>query len=425
MASNSVLDVLSCSEGEFSGFSSVDDEHVLKKMAKTPKGKTSISAKTKKSTAKGNKTAKSQSLEQTRDLRSSDSRTSKSSNVKVTGSSDTRSSDIESSLDVSRIDLTKLSSQQIHDLREALGCLPHPTFEQSDNDLVVDRPLRDMPNIHVEIESRDISDNEDYNPAEGFDQALFGDGELEVDNDELSWDLPKLKAPVKGKAINESLARLVNTACTSQCDIDNILDKVKVPSNCEMACPPTVNQEVWKVMNKYSHLQDKAWVDIQNLVSVGLAQVIQLAEVIKPHIVKDNNARSMVSDILTVLGQVQYNLSLRRRHIIRPNLRKKYSALCNMSMPVTTKLFGEDISKDAKTCDSTLALGRSRGFPDRGGKFPREKRRYNETYAPYSYRGSHSYRGQMSSQQGRFRRRGTGRGGSRGVSSATAPYPNE
>lgn len=64
-----------------------------------------------------------------------------------------------------------------------------------------------------------------------------------------------------------------------------------------------------------------------------------------------DEVKGMVSDLLTVLSQVQYNLSLRRRYLIRPYLKKKYSSICSISMPITIKLFGDDISKEVKTCD--------------------------------------------------------------------------
>ena len=43
------------------------------------------------------------------------------------------------------------------------------------------------------------------------------------------WDLPKLKGPVKGPAISQSLANLINATCTSQCVTDELVAKYKVP----------------------------------------------------------------------------------------------------------------------------------------------------------------------------------------------------
>ena len=70
----------------------------------------------------------------------------------------------------------------------------------------------------------------------------------------------------------------------------------------------------------------------------------------------------LLSDALTLLGQVQYNLSVRRRYIIRPNLKKKYTSLCNISTPISNQLFGDDIAKEIKNCDSMYGLGKDQGY---------------------------------------------------------------
>ena len=39
--------------------------------------------------------------------------------------------------------------------------------------------------------------------------------------------------------------------------------------------------------------------------------------------------------------------------MIRPNLKKKYHSLCNISTPITTQLFGDDIARDVKNIGIT------------------------------------------------------------------------
>lgn len=53
--------------------------------------------------------------------------------------------------------------------------------------------------------------------------AMFGDSDsdhIRKDVSDDDWALPHLKAVQQGKAINASLASLVNTACTSACKED-------------------------------------------------------------------------------------------------------------------------------------------------------------------------------------------------------------
>ena len=75
-----------------------------------------------------------------------------------------------------------------------------------------------------------------------------GTSDIEVvENENEFWDLPKLKGPEKGPAISQSLATLINTACTSQCATDNIVNKYRIPSNCDKLTSPMVNNEIWKI----------------------------------------------------------------------------------------------------------------------------------------------------------------------------------
>jgi len=154
-----------------------------------------------------------------------------------------------------------------------------------------------------------------------------------------------------------------------------LLEYYQIPENCDMN---SVNQEIWKTLNKRAHMQDKALVDIQNLVSVSLAQMIKLTDVLKSQMTVNKEAKKLSSDIFTVLGQIQYNLSIRRRYLIRPSLTKKYSSLCNVSMPITTKLFGDDIGKEIKNCESVLSLTR---------------KSFSTVTLPYASRGRPSFRG--------------------------------
>ena len=73
-----------------------------------------------------------------------------------------------------------------------------------------------------------------------------------------------------------------------------------------------------------------------------MTPIINLAEVLKPHIQGNKEAKTRTADALTVMRQVQFNLSVRRHYLIRPNLKKKYFGLCNISTLLTTKLFWAD-----------------------------------------------------------------------------------
>ena len=57
-------------------------------------------------------------------------------------------------------------------------------------------------------------------------------------------------------------------------------------------------------MNKQSQSQDRGIQDIQNLVATGITPIIKLAEILKPQIMSNPEAKTLLSDSLTLLGQV-------------------------------------------------------------------------------------------------------------------------
>ncbi|MCG8113303.1 MAG: hypothetical protein N0E59_21335 [Candidatus Thiodiazotropha taylori] len=129
-------------------------------------------------------------------------------------------------------------------------------------------------------------------------------------------------------------------------------------------------------MNKRAQSYDKCFADIQNLVATGVVPIIKLFELLKPQIAGNSEIKTLFSDTITMMGQVQYNLSLRRRYMIKPHLKKKYQNLCHVSMPISTKLFGDDVTKDVKNCDTGVSLakdsypgfyGYNKPFRARGG----------------------------------------------------------
>lgn len=122
-------------------------------------------------------------------------------------------------------------------LRPVLGIVPWSQFQPSEScvyealaiedDVSLGTPLNELPNIHVEVDSANISDSENMlNLNKNFKKVLFGNS---TDGAEIAdvWDLPTLKASEKGKPVAESLANLVNLACTHHCDTDTLVSRYK------------------------------------------------------------------------------------------------------------------------------------------------------------------------------------------------------
>ena len=312
--------------------------------------------------------------------------------------------------------IEKLTPQDIEQFRDLLGVNPQPYEYAYDEDMeaVFGCNLNNYPGLTVELtEDSDselvpapIKNRPKKKPlkpvaiANDLRNALFGEAndssELpsshsetveDLDNDE--WKLPKLKQPDKGPAISESLAKLINTACSALCVTDPIIDKFKIPENCDKLPAPRVNSEFWSVMSKRAQGYDKCFSDTQNLVAAGIGSVIQLADTLKGLIGCNSQVKDIITDTLTLMGQVQYNLSIRRRYMIRPHLKKKYQSLCNYAVPITSQLFGDELSKEIKNCDSSVSVGKENYFgfrPQRGRGFFRGARgqRGGNRFHPYA-----------------------------------------
>lgn len=324
------------------------------------------------------------------------------------------------------MDLDNLSDSDIMKLKELLGFQDsYLPAEEEDLPYLFGDSLENLPNMHIEVDNEECSDtevipmssNENIPPRQAIDSqingALFDSESIKSsgNEDDFSWQLPKLKTPQKGEPISPSLASLINAACTSQCETDDIVSRYQLPSNCEKLAPPLVNAEIWNDMPKRAQTYDKSFRDIQSLIATGILPIIKLANLLKPQIKSNAEAKTMIADALTLFGQAQYNLSLRRRYMIRPQLKKKYSNLCNINTPITSSLFGDDVQKEIKKCDTSQTVAKDGGY----------------NYAGY---GSGSY-GNNQRYRGRFRGRGVphrsyygGGGYGRGYN-RYQPYPRQ
>ena len=352
--------------------------------------------------------------------------------------------------------IDSLTDDEIMQLRNVLGFEDNYANEEDFQSLFGDS-LENMPNLHIEVteesdqelataskvaNTRKKSKREPLQPAkltQNLIDAMVEPQEAvepsQNDENEI-WDLPKLKGPVKGPAIAQSLANLINATCTSQCVTDEMVAKYKVPENCDKLCSPMVNNEIWKIMNKRAQSYDKCFSDIQNLVATSIVPIINLFELVKPHIVGNPEAKTLFSDVITLMGQVQYNLSLRRRYMIKPHLKKKYQNLCHISMPISSKLFGDDITKDVKNCDTGISIAKenyqnfyNRPYRGRGtfrDSFSRGMRGYNR-YQPYPQNFQYgTFKPDYMYQRGFPRQRFVSNRGRRPMVSATVTSaPNE
>ena len=82
------------------------------------------------------------------------------------------------------------------------------------------------------------------------------------------------------------------------------IEKFKVPENCEKLAAPSVNNKFWKVLNKRAQGYDKYFSDTQNLVAAAIVSNIHQAESIKAQNSQNSEAKELMTNTLTLMGQV-------------------------------------------------------------------------------------------------------------------------
>ena len=159
--------------------------------------------------------------------------------------------------------------------------------------------------------------------------------------------------------VSTQLADIVNKRWLSKLSDDRFKEKIEKydrPENCERLFAPKVNPEVWSRISNMGRRQDLKLVAIQKtLVAVGTAltqsghllmNALQTGG-IRRHEGGENNTMNEVLtlqvDALALLGHTNYDLSLRRREMMKPSLNKEYASLCSSQTSVTSMLFGDEL----------------------------------------------------------------------------------
>ena len=70
----------------------------------------------------------------------------------------------------------------------------------------------------------------------------------------------------------------------------------------------------------------------------------------------------MVADITAVVGKISYDLSLKRRELIKSSLKSEFRSLCSANNKPTELLFGNDLTKHVRDLTMTNKLKRSGGY---------------------------------------------------------------
>ena len=112
----------------------------------------------------------------------------------------------------------------------------------------------------------------------------------------------------------------------------------------------------------------------------------------------------MVADITAIVGKVSYDLSLKRREIMKSSLKPEFRSLCSANNEPTELLSGDDLTKHVKDLTMTNKLKKSESYFQ--SKYSNNK--YSKDYAKFYSRQSFLGRGRGSLPKKSWKTRAAG-----------------
>lgn len=224
----------------------------------------------------------------------------------------------------------------------------------------------DYDNDDPNIDDNDNNTNQEEPPAKK--QKTDSN---DTDNDEKNSKFSSMskRSKVKdicGDKIDEVLAKNVNNLFLNGMDEEQYNEIVKDektprPENCEALRVVKTNQLVWDVLPTFTQTCDRKLQNIEK--TVVKAATILTASVNK--MAQSDNCDDEIldkcNDTIALMGHANRQLNLARREFMKPDLDYNYVHLCAQSVPYTSFLFGDDVSKAAKDIEDTRKIGNRLG----------------------------------------------------------------
>lgn len=220
-------------------------------------------------------------------------------------------------------------------------------------------PNRDLQNR--ELDKRCLTDSEDVSDDSDREELNAMLGKNKQDGDDLSDKLLKEieeeynKADKTGLNINEHLANFINKRFAGKLKDAKLKEKFELyvrPGNCAKLKVPLVNHELWgKLKPPVKSKTSVSQMCNKPLLKLPSPSLRQQKKICKANEKMDEKPKiiSSLTDSLALFGHATYDLSLRRRDIMRPSVNQELQALCNQQIPVTDFMFGDHLQSSLKT----------------------------------------------------------------------------
>ena len=160
--------------------------------------------------------------------------------------------------------------------------------------------------------------------------------------------------------------------------------KYTLPENVTIK-PPKMNKDLWKIMGKWQKKSDLIMAYSQRLVAKSVAGVIKMNEMIAslPRATRQLAMQTTV-DIVSMLGKVDKDISMKRKTMVRPSLREDYKTL-SYSTEVTENLFGDNVTQEIKDINLKKKIA---NVPQYGKQYNKRYNNGNRSYRGYRNQGN-------------------------------------
>ena len=168
---------------------------------------------------------------------------------------------------------------------------------------------------------------------------------------------------VPGAPITQSWADKINLAWKTKVGKTNhstLLKKYRTPSNLDGLKIPSMNNAIWKLCNKWQKKADLNMAASQRTLIKVVSAVLGIQTVCTTSSVASQQVlMQTTADIVTLLGKVNREISLRRKISARSVLVGDYKSLATTTKETEENLFGDNPTQDIKDVNIRRKIERS------------------------------------------------------------------
>ena len=147
----------------------------------------------------------------------------------------------------------------------------------------------------------------------------------------------------------------------SQTTSNEIENKFLLTSNWPLSIP-LVNSELRRIMPSNQRKGDVKLGTLQKVLVKVVAGALSILTEVHKDKFEIQTITQMVADITAIVGEVLYDLSLKRRELIKSSLKSKFRSLCSANNELTELLLEDDLTKHVKDLTMTNKLQRSESY---------------------------------------------------------------